>query len=221
MNIPLYILLGVLIFLLIFLMFFLFLKIRLEITYKKENNKKGKILLVASFFWKKVRKEVSFKDKNEENKKSANHIKDNNDNLSFGEKIEKYRIIFEEMRYVWSKSKRKIRKNIFAEKIFIDMSVGFEDAFVTGITTGSLWAFVYTVIGLLSDIIKISVPEVDIKPVYNEDYFEADAKCTVASSHVNIIGIGLKILVNYYIIKKKIEKETKKEKAEDNYGNTN
>ncbi len=215
MNIPLYIIFGVLIFLLIFLIVFLFLKIRLEIAYKKENEKKGKLNLKVTFFGGKISKELSLKDKQKTKKKGSE--KKDEENLTFDEKIREKQLIFKKMRYVWSKSKKKIRKSIFAEKISLDMRVGFEDAFVTGITVGSLWALVYTVIGLLSDIIRIKVPKVNINPLYNEDCFEADAKCTVASSPANIIGIGLKILISYCIIKKKIEKE----KAAKNYGNTN
>lgn len=222
MNIPLYIFLGVLVFLLILFTVFLFLKIRLEISYKKENGKKGRFCVVTTLLGGRIRKEISPKENlNGKNNKKAKDKKDESDSISVSEKIEEKQKIFSQMREVWAKSRRKIRKNIFVEEIFLDMSVGFEDAFYTGVVSGSLWALCYTVIGFLSDIIKIRVPDINIKPVYNEDFFETDAKCIVAASPVNIIAICFKVLVSYYIVKKKLDKETKKEKAAKNYGNTN
>lgn len=222
MNIPLYIFLGVLIFLLTCFAIFLFLKIRLEISYGKENDKKGNFHIVVTFLGGKIKKEIQIKEKMKESKKDAKEkAEDESEKLSFNQKIQKYQKIFEKMRYVWSKSRRKIRKNVFAEKISLDMTVGFEDAFLTGVTVGSLWALVYTMTGLVSDIIRIRVPKININPVYNENFFNVYGKCTLASSPANIMGIAFKVLVSYYVIKKKLDKETKKEKAADNYGNTN
>ena len=217
MKIPLYIFFGILILLLILFVIFLFLKIRLEISYKKENGKKGSLLICISFFGTMLKKEISLKEKNDGKEKK----KEDAEKLPLNQKIQKYQETFEKMRYVWTRSRRKIRKNIFAEKISLDMSVGFEDAFFTGILTGSLWALIYTVVGFVSDIIKIRVPKINITPVYNEDFFEADGKCIIAASPANIISMGVKILLSYYVVKKKFDKETKKEKAADNYGNTN
>ncbi len=217
MKIPLYIFFGILILFLILFVIFLFLKIRLEISYKKENGKKGSLLICISFFGTMLKKEISLKEKNDAKEKK----KGDEEKLPLTQKIQKYQETFEKMRYVWARSRRKIRKNIFAEKISLDMSVGFEDAFLTGILTGSLWALIYTVVGFVSDIIKIRVPKINITPVYNEDYLQVDGKCIIAASPVNIISIGVKILLSYYVVKKKFDKETKKEKAADNYGNTN
>ena len=195
----------------------LFLKIQIEISFEKTSGEKPGTVVFISFFGKRLRRKLDFSKKEKKQKKET----EKKEKLSLIQKIKKYQEIMTKLRYVWSKSKRTIRKNIFVEKLDLSFILGVGDAAVTGIATGSMWALVYACIGFLSDVAKICVPNVTITPDYENECFSAKTECIIEASPANIISIGTRILISYYLICRKIKKQTKKEKAAINNGNTN
>ena len=212
MNIPGLIALIILCAFVLLFITLLFLKIKVEISFEKSKEKKAKTLVSISFLGGKFKKIFDFSKEKEPKKK-----KENEEKLSFTQKVKKYHENLIMLRYIWSKSKKTVRKNIFAKKLEFSVTLGTDDASSTGIAVGSLWALVYTAIGFISDVIRICVPDVSITPDYENECFEAKLHCIIEASPANIISIAARLLISYY----RIKKQTKKEKAAINYGNTN
>ncbi|MBE7051981.1 MAG: DUF2953 domain-containing protein [Ruminococcaceae bacterium] len=195
----------------------LFAKIRLVIKFSKSRDDNGSFDARMELFGGRVVKSLktSYNDESDRVKEKS-HTSD--DDLKFSERVKKYYNIFLKVRYTWLKSKLRVRKNVFAEKIMLKINFGFEDAFATGITTGALWAGAYNVIAFLAGIIRIAEPDVVITPVFDDELIEAEAECILRFRLVNIMIILATVGFNYYIINRKLSKN---EKAAINYGNTN
>lgn len=195
----------------------LFVKIRLIVNFVKPRDGKSKAEVRLELFSGRVIKKL---DNVVDKAAHAEHKKGEDqkyDKLSFSQKVKKYYPVFRRIRYTWLKSKAKVRKNIFAEKLELNVTFGLEDADQTGIATGSMWAAAYNVIAFAANFVRITEPQIHINPVYDEELCEADGECIVTFRIVNIISILISVGINYYFINRKL---SKKEKAAINYVNT-
>lgn len=203
---------------LLLLGFCLFVRVRLNLVFVKSRETKGILSAKIELFGGRVSKSLLSQS---DNMASSNEVKNQSDvcdDTAFKEKLRKYYQAFVRVRYTWLKSKAKVRKNVFAQKLFLDVRFGLDDAAATGIAAGAVWAAAYNVIAFLSSLIRISEPEVNITPLFDDELIEAKAQCILSFTVANIISILISIGYNYFIINKKL---SKKEKAAINYVNTN
>jgi|GEM_PF-6962683 len=198
--------------------FCLFVRVRLNLVFVKSRGTKGILSANIELFGGRVSKSLLSPS---DNMASSNEVKNQSDvcdDTAFKEKLRKYYQAFVRVRYTWLKSKAKVRKNVFAQKLFLDVRFGLDDAAATGIAAGAVWAAAYNVIAFLSSVIRISEPEVNITPLFDDESIEAKAQCILSFTVANIISILISIGYNYFIINRKL---LKKEKAAINYVNTN
>lgn len=198
--------------------FCLFVRVRLNLVFVKSRGTKGILSANIELFGGRVSKSLLSQS---DNMASINEVKNQSDvcdDTAFKEKLRKYYQAFVRVRYTWLKSKAKVRKNVFAQKLFLDVRFGLDDAAATGIAAGTVWAAAYNVIAFLSSVIRISEPEVNITPLFDDESIEAKAQCILSFTVANIISILISIGYNYFIINRKL---SKKEKAAINYVNTN
>lgn len=198
--------------------FCLFVRVRLNLVFVKPRGAKGILSANIELFGGRVSKSLLSPS---DNMASSNEVKNQSDvcdDTAFKEKLRKYYQAFVRVRYTWLKSKAKVRKNVFAQKLFLDVRFGLDDAAATGIAAGAVWAAAYNVIAFLSSVIRISEPEVNITPLFDDELIEAKAQCILSFTVANIISILISIGYNYFIINRKL---LKKEKAAINYVNTN
>ncbi len=96
---------------------------------------------------------------------------------------------------LYSTAIRLIEKYVEIKTIELKILVGTSDAASTAIATGTLWASVYTLIGLIGKIAPIENHKVDIAPDYVNAVFSVDGKCIIKSRTVHIIIIVITILM--------------------------
>lgn len=89
---------------------------------------------------------------------------------------------------------RLLHRYATVEKINLKINVGTGDAAITAISTGALWAAVYSLLGIVGSIVYIKKHEVEITPCYQQSIFETEGKCIFKSRPVHIIIIALTIL---------------------------
>lgn len=131
-----------------------------------------------------------------------------------GNKIASYYRTFCKIKQIFLRSKRRFRKNIFVERIFMTADIGLDDAAHTGIATGVLWTGIYNVVGLISSVARLSEPEISVNPDFENEKLAFDVECIIVLRLANIISILLTVGINYLTLKNK-------EKAAINYDNTN
>ena len=186
--------------------FCLFVRVRLNLVFVKPRGAKGILSANIELFGGRVSKSLLSPS---DNMASSNEVKNQSDvcdDTAFKEKLRKYYQAFVRVRYTWLKSKAKVRKNVFAQKLFLDVRFGLDDAAATGIAAGAVWAAAYNVIAFLSSVIRISEPEVNITPLFDDELIEAKAQCILSFTVANIISILISIGYNYFIINRKLLK---------------
>lgn len=198
--------------------FCLFVRVRLIFTFDKPRGSKGNFSANIELFGGRFRKSLIAPSADKAPCREAKPQSEASNDVAFKDKVQKYYQAFVRARYIWLGSKSKVRKNVFAEKIFLDVRFGLDDAAATGLAVGTVWAAVYNVIAFLSSVIRISEPEVEITPLFDDEAIEAKAECILSFTATNIISILLALGFNYFSVNRKL---SKKEKAAINYGNTN
>ena len=175
------------VFLLLFAVLLLF-PVRIFISYNKAENETVSTVDVKYMFVKfriypdgkpkkqaKEKKEISF-----EEKKS---------------KLQKYQGIFEGIRddavkiLDYSTSKAMV-----VEKIGVDIEFGFEDAMHTGIFTGILNGFVYSVLGVIHHRATLKAMSVNIQPIFGNPCFKTRFDCILRLKNVHIIVVAVNVL---------------------------
>ena len=86
------------------------------------------------------------------------------------------------------------KKYIHMDKLTVQISSGTGEAASTAVSIGILWGSVYSVIGLIGQIITMEAPVININPDYEKASFKAYAKCIISTRIVYIIFIGIIIL---------------------------
>ncbi len=210
--------LTIFLFLLLALLICLFLKIRLVLLFSKKAGSKFSSSVHIELFGGKIKKDISLCYKKKEPSEKADKPDGESDKLTFTQKVKDYYQKFLLLKNTWAKSKRGVRKRIIAEEISLNISFGTGDAAHTGIITGSLWGAIYNVIAFFANFIRVTEPQINITPDYENELFEFDGKCILKLCAANIISVFLILYINYFIEKRK---QTKKEKAAINNVNTN
>lgn len=113
---------------------------------------------------------------------------------SLGKKIKHFASLFKT-------AVKLIKKYVKCEKVELDITVGTGDAPTTAISTGVLWASVYTLLGIIGKIIFIDKHNVQITPDYANTVFNAKGECIIKSRIVYIIIIAITILRKIYSFK--------------------
>ncbi len=199
--------------LIIFISVILFARLKVCITAEKKDGEKavfdaavylpGGIRLSNTSDKKKKNKKTDKKAKPKKTEKNAEKKE------SFSDKAKKFYRAFTELKYTYKLSKRRIRKNILCDKIFLDISFGLSDAAKTGMATGAVWAAVYNITGFLSRIITLRQPEINISPVFDGKHLEFKAECIFIARGVNLINIMASLGINYLKSKRKLKKYNK------------
>ena len=78
------------------------------------------------------------------------------------------------------------------------------DAAITGITTGILWASVYSVFAVITKIVTVHKHNFKIDPIFNKSVFTIKCDGIIYARLVNIINAGFILLKNYNKAKNKI-----------------
>lgn len=196
----------------------LFAKVRLVLNICKPKDDKCICDMHISLFGGRTVKHINFTHPKDQKNDESYCEEESHSQKGFVQKIKDYYNKFVKIKYVWHKSKKKIRKTILCERLVLNLSFGLDDAAQTGIATGAVWAGVYNVISFLSNFASLREPEIKINPVFDDECVEFDGQCIIAFRIVNIISTLITVGINYYFVNKKL---TEKEKAAISYGNTN
>lgn len=181
---------GFLIAFLLIICFLLLFPVRLFIAYSKDENNTVSAVDVKYMF---IKFRVYPDGKPKKNKEKPEKKK-----ISFSEKktkIEEYIKVFEAIKddavkiidYAASKS-------MIIERIGVDINFGFEDAMHTGIFTGLLNGFVYSVLGIIHHRATLKDMQVNIQPVFGNPCFKTQFDCILRLKNVHIIVVAVNVL---------------------------
>ncbi len=190
------------IFLLIFavltavLLALLLIPIRLEIDYKKDAVTNKVTVYLKYLFWKLCL--YKDKDKNKTKSKNKKQSEKPKEPFSFSrekERIEGYIKAFDSIKddagriLDYAASKAAVFDNVEVETEF-----GFEDAMHTGIFTGILNGFVYSVLGFIHHRSNLKKMNVNIQPVFGKICFDLHIRCILHLKNVHIIVVAVNVL---------------------------
>lgn len=176
----------------VILLVLLLIPIRIEVDYKKDavTNKVTLYLKYICF------KFPLYTDKNKKGKKK--NKKKEKKPFSFEEQkknIDKYIHIFESIKddagkiLDYAASRAAVFDNVEVETEF-----GFEDAMHTGIFTGLLNGFVYSVLGFIHHRSNLRKMNVNIQPVFGKICFDLHIRCILHLKNVHIIVVAVNVL---------------------------
>ncbi len=147
------------------------LKIEIDYTYLNESNYK----IIFSYLFGLVKKEINSNDEENKCKNTNNSSK----------KISSKQYI----KYFLDKVK--------FEKLFLTLTVGINDPFLLGITTGVCWSLINIILSILfmnKDIDKVISREINVLPIFNENIFQIHLNCIIKLNLVYIITAYIRIL---------------------------
>lgn len=168
----------------------LLLPIRLYISYiKDENNSVSSIDLKYAFFKYRIYPDGKPKKTKEKAEKPESSFEEKKT------KIDEYIRIFNGIKndVVKILDYASARAIIF-EKIGIDVEFGFEDAMHTGIFTGVLNGFVYSILGVIHQRALLEDMNVNIQPVFGNICFKTQIHCILRIRNVHIIIVAVNVL---------------------------
>ena len=142
----------------------------------------------------KKKKKETIKNKTPEEKTKSFEKKTKN----LGERLRRFA-------HICKTSARLLRKYTRIKDFSINIRVGTGDAAITAVSTGALWAAVYTLLGIVGTIIYIDRHNVNIIPDYAQSLFNAEGKCIIKSRIAYIIIIAITILIKINHLKGKEE----------------
>lgn len=181
----------------------LFIPLRLELVYEK-NSEKNSASAVLKYMFFKFR--IYPYENGEMSKKKKKQEKPEKEQFSFERaknRIETYISIFESVKSDAADILRYgARHAVVFEKISVNTEFGFENAMHTGIFTGILNGFVYSVLGLIHQNSTLKDMNVKIQPVFGNTCFNSRLECIVRIKNVHIIVIAAKVLKLLNKIKK-------------------
>lgn len=192
------------IFLLIFavlaavLLALLLIPIRLEVDYKKDAVTNKVTVYLKYLFWKFCLYKDKDKNKTKDKKKKKKQPEKEKEPFSFSrekERIERYIKAFDSIKddagkiLDYAASKAAVFDNIEVETEF-----GFEDAMHTGIFTGILNGFVYSVLGFIHHRSNLKKMNVNIQPVFGKICFDLRIRCILHLKNVHIIVVAVNVL---------------------------
>lgn len=189
-----WIILGVLAALILVL---LFVPVRLDINYIKDGMT-NEVTVSVRYMWLKLQlypnKKWKKSGKKEDNSKEENPDK----KLSFEEhknKIDGYLRVFKEIKADAVKLLRYLTERAMVfELIDVNIDFGFENAMHTGIFTGVLNGFVYSVLGVIHNCSTLKKMEVMIQPEFDKVCFTSKLRCILRLKNVHIIIIVFNVL---------------------------
>lgn len=200
-----FVLLNILLLLVVCVIFCLFAKMCLHISFSKHPGKdlsyEIKWTLFGGKFKKTLKLNKSSKDKKKPSKKSEPEKKQ-----TLTEKLGAFNDTLGTIKKIYSKSSSKLRKSAFIQKIHLRLRFGVDDAFITGTLTGLIWATIYNLVAIVSRFFRVTEPDFEIIPVYDEETFDAEGECILSFRLVNIISALISVGIIYLKIKPKHKK---------------
>ncbi|MBW4828786.1 MAG: DUF2953 domain-containing protein [Clostridiaceae bacterium] len=181
----------------------LFWPLYIVIDFKKKENNKFNIHLIA------LKGLIKYKIYNE--KKMLRRKKQNKDVKNNRLQIKKYLVYYDQYKKVISFFLRKGH----LKKLYWVTSVGTEDAALTGIYTGILWAIKNSIISIFINKTEVDEIYIDVHPDFNEKKFEIIFNCIIKCNLVYIIIVSL----YGFSIKKVVNKDarTSNRRINENY----
>lgn len=155
----------------------------------------GKTAVVLEYLW---FKHNLFGDKKKPKKEKKPKEKKEKEKFSFEKhkaKLEEYINIFESIKADLGKALEYLTKRATVfENISVDVEFGFENAMHTGIFTGLVNGFVYSVLGFIHHKAVLEDMDVNIRPMFEKPCFKASCGCILRSKFVHIIVIAVCVL---------------------------
>ena len=171
----------------------LFAPVRLKLSYYRDGTK-NEVRLVLSY----LRFKFVLFDSTDKKEKKAKKDKPEKEPFSYEKekvRLEKYISIFEETKADIGKILEYTGgRAIVFENVKVHTEFGFSDAMHTGIFTGLLNGFVYSVLGFIHHKTRLLNMDVNIQPVFDKTCFLTDIECIVKSKNAHIIIIALNVL---------------------------
>lgn len=176
------------------LLVLLLIPIRLEVDYKKDAVT-NKVRVDLKYICFKFR---LFEDKDKNDKPPKEKKQKEKEPFSFErekERIEGYIKTFESIKddagriLDYAASRAAVFDNVEFEAEF-----GFEDAMHTGIFTGILNGFVYSVLGFIHQRSNLKKMNVNIQPVFGNICFNLHTRCILHLKNVHIIVVAVNVL---------------------------
>ncbi len=215
MDIFISVLLWTLCFLILCLLIILFGKTKLAVTISKKQGKEIDTKIVLVLLWGLVKLDLGEKSAKEKKLEAEAVEKIKKDERKFIEKAKYYYGIFCDFAKAYFKHRRKLRKSISLDRIYLNIDFGLGDAAKTGIYLGTLWAAMYNAAALVSRIVRISEPKFSVNPHYNESIAEFQSELIISARAGRLLLALAGIAWSFWRFNRKRKKRNKikKEKA--------
>lgn len=188
---------------LLLLLFFLFVKLNFKFVIEYGFNNQNFVKLRFYVIHPVLGINIKLNNK-EEISKNEPQKEGETEKTSFIQKLKDIKKNFDIIKDTLSNSKKSIKKTINIKKLDLNIDFGMSDAAITGITTGILWASVYSVFAVITKIVTVHKHNFKIDPIFNKSVFTIKCDGIIYARLVNIINAGFMLLKNYNKAKNKI-----------------
>lgn len=110
--------------------------------------------------------------------------------------IDRYRYLKEQGKH-YSRVLKYIKSRLKLKEIKLDLLIGFEDAFLTGIVTGLAWSAAGIITSYISEKAAGAKKSVRIKSSYTANDFKVDLYCIFSIKIAHIIVVVFKLLFGW------------------------
>lgn len=182
----------------------LFIPIRFEVDYKRDALE-NKVTATLKYAGLKLRLFDNTEKKDKPEKRTEKKPKEK-EPFSFErekKKIEKYVKVFESIKADIIKTLQYMaRRAVVVDNIEVESEFGFSDAMHTGIFTGILNGFVYSVLGVIHHHSTLRQMNVNLQPVFEKTCFDVRIRCILHLKTVHTIVVAVNVLKILRKIKK-------------------
>ncbi len=182
----------------------LFIPIRFEVDFKRDALQ-NKVTATLKYAGLKFRLFDNTEKKDKPRKKTEKKPKEK-EPFSFErekKKIEKYLKVFESIEADIVKTLQYMaRRAVVFDNIEVESEFGFSDAMHTGIFTGILNGFVYSILGVVHHHSRLRQMNVNLQPVFEKTCFDVRIRCILHLKTVHTIVVAVNVLKILRKIKK-------------------
>ena len=175
----------------------LFVPIRLDINYIKDEMP-NEVTVSVRYMWLKLQLYPKKKWKKSAVQEDNSKAEKLNKKLYFDEhknRIDGYMRVFREIKADTVKILRYLAEHAMVfELIDVNIDFGFENAMHTGIFTGVLNGFVYSVLSVIHNCSRLKKMEIMIQPEFYKVCFTSKLRCILRLKNVHIIIIVFNVL---------------------------
>ena len=123
---------------------------------------------------------------------------------NFKENIDDFKEIYSTSKSELSEMLSYVRRHLTVQNVDFEIRFGFDNAAITGISTGAIWTMGSFILKAIDSLVGIKKINMQVNPDFNNKVFEVSSKFILIMRPIHFIIVLRKVIKTYSYVKNKI-----------------